>query len=278
MRLSMPPNCRHYFILGIIAALLLPASGFAHQPLTTLDDPSCLPCHKKLTEQKVKHAALEGGCSSCHQGKSEGGKTTFTLTAKGNDLCFTCHPDKQELLKKEKMVFHAPFKDMDCITCHNPHGSATARLLTSPVPELCLTCHDNKKVDPKAVTKHAPFEAGECLTCHTAHASETAGLIPKPKEEPKKDEKKEDAKKNEEPKVPVNELCFTCHEKKDFRRHPVPRHPTSGKPDLSRPGKDLTCVSCHEPHQSMHIKLFYTADSKMMMCIECHSKGKKPIK
>ncbi|MDL2718420.1 MAG: cytochrome c3 family protein, partial [Acidobacteriota bacterium] len=77
---------------------------------------------------------------------------------------------------------------------------------------------------------------------------------------------------------PVNGLCFTCHEEEAYATHPVARHPTSGKDDVNRPGKELSCVSCHDPHQSKHKRLFYKSDSTMAMCVECHGKGKKPIR
>lgn len=234
----------------LLFLLALPGLAFAHQALTSLDDAGCLKCHESLTKQKVIHPAMEAGCSACHQGKSDGGKTTFALTAKGDALCFSCHSDKQELLKK-KMV-HPPFKEMGCTTCHNPHGSAVKKMLIAKVPDLCLNCHDDKKVDPKAATKHPPFVAGDCLTCHNPHATDQAKLLPKT----------------------VREVCMVCHKDQIRVQHPVPWHPIDKVPDPLHEGKELSCVSCHNPHQSNHVRLFYAQDNKMLLCVDCHSKIK----
>lgn len=238
----------------LVLLISMPASASAHQSIPSLDDATCLNCHKVIIQQKVSHPAVEGGCSSCHVGKNEGGKTTFTLAANGDTLCFGCHPDKQELLKKQHV--HPAFKEMGCTSCHNPHGSSVAKLLTATIPELCLNCHDDKKVDEKAVTKHPPFEGGECLACHDPHASDQPKLLPKK----------------------VKEVCMECHADKVKKQHPVPYHPVDGVDDPSQEGKELSCVSCHNPHQSGFRKLFYKTGNRTQLCFDCHSKGKKAIK
>ncbi len=54
--------------------------------------------------------------------------------------CLKCHTDKQGPFVFE----HAPLKIEGCQICHNPHGSANAKLLKrSQVRQLCLECHSN---------------------------------------------------------------------------------------------------------------------------------------
>ena len=250
MKSNLIANLRNFVVL---VGIMMPVAALAHPALNSFDDAGCLKCHQSVSQYKVAHPALKMGCSACHKGTMTDGKTAFALIAKGDDLCFSCHPDKKDLLKKS--VMHPAFKEMGCTSCHNPHGSSVAKLLTEKIPGLCLNCHDNKKIDEKAVTKHMPFVDGDCLACHNPHASEQAGLLVKP----------------------LKEVCLSCHEKKDFRRHPVPFHPLEGVPDNLREGKDLSCVSCHNPHQSGFKKLFYTTSNRTQVCIDCHSKGKNAI-
>ena len=240
----------------------------------------CTSCHAKIKKPtKSVHAALDGGCETCHQaveGKAHPKeKGSIKLTAKGAELCSSCHESF-----KGKHV-HAPVKEGECVACHNPHASDAPKLLTSAIPELCVTCHADKAVDGKAVTQHEPFAAGDCTTCHVPHAGDGPGLLKAVKAAtpaPAAQAKAGATAKAAAPVAAVNALCFTCHEEEGYATHPVARHPTSGKPDASRPGKELSCVSCHDPHQSKHKRLFYRSDSTMAMCVECHGKGKKPIR
>ena len=64
--------------------------------------------------------------------------------------------------------------------------------------------------------------------------------------------------------------CVDCHEDMADTPHPVPTHPISGVPDPSRPGKELTCSSCHDPHGSDHSSLLY--QEGYGICKRCHNK------
>lgn len=207
------------------------------------------------------------GCSSCHQASKDG--TSIGLAATGDALCFMCHPDKKDLLKKKYV--HPAFREMVCTACHDPHGSANQKLLKKPVPDLCLTCHPDKAVDKKAASVHPPFEAGMCVTCHNPHASDAPYMIQKPPKgfRVKKPIRFIDGK--------INGLCFSCHNRVDFARHPFGwggGHPLSDEPDPSRPGRKMSCVSCHNPHQSKYQDLFYNTSNQSQMCVYCHSKMK----
>jgi DmsE family decaheme c-type cytochrome len=75
-------------------------------------------------------------CVGCHDphAATESQLKTHMRT---NDLCFTCHQDKEGPFVFE----HAPVVE-DCSLCHSPHGSVANNLLTANEPTVCLQCHE----------------------------------------------------------------------------------------------------------------------------------------
>ncbi len=122
------------------------------------------------------------------------------------------------------------------------------------ISETCDKCHPGM-LDRKF--KHGPVAGGYCTLCHDPHASERDAWLRKP----------------------VWELCTTCHPDQGLGVHVVAgfitgyTHPTKGKKDRSRPGKGLSCVSCHDPHRGEHQYLFaYDIKVNFDLCQVCHSK------
>ncbi|MBI4697644.1 MAG: hypothetical protein HY758_01675 [Nitrospirae bacterium] len=73
--------------------------------------------------------------------------------------------------------------------------------------------------------------------------------------------------------------CVSCHEGKDSGRHIIAgyvfgeSHPTHGKPDPLRPGKELSCTSCHNSHASDSQRLWaLNAENAFVLCQKCHQK------
>lgn len=112
---------------------------------------ACYQCHTDIRAQFAmpsKHPVNEGFmvCTDCHN--PHGGFTpTFGMgqTSKmlnqshGSDQpCLKCHVEK-----RGPFVFeHETGQEDGCISCHRPHGSPNAKLLTRPaVAQLCLECH-----------------------------------------------------------------------------------------------------------------------------------------
>jgi predicted CXXCH cytochrome family protein len=242
-------------------ALLLPLAGvflvlFApgHAAAAGID---CLQCHGDLAQGKSVHPAVSMGCEACHTAVDARdiphritNKIAHGLSADQPELCYGCH-DRSMF---EKKVVH-PALGMGCTSCHNPHASKNAKLLKDEPPVLCYGCHDKGPFSGKRV--HPPVAAGECTTCHTPHSSDNPSLLDKP----------------------VNELCGMCHDDKSSGKHILTgyglgdRHPTSGRPDPSRPGMMLSCVSCHTPHSSGGKYLFTEAAGKSgNLCLLCHKK------
>jgi predicted CXXCH cytochrome family protein len=106
--------------------------------------------------------------------------------------------------------------------------------------------------------RHGPIDAGMCELCHDPHGSGTIAQL----------------------KMPINKLCLSCHEQIGAEAH-VNRssygegHPLSGKPDISSKGKgrELSCVSCHEPHGG-EFRYYFQAgkENRMDLCQYCHKK------
>ena len=99
----------------------------------------CYECHsdvKAATQMPSHHPIAEGKmvCSDCHA--VHGGEASFTMDGSDNELCFSCHANKEGPFMYE----HAPVTE-DCKLCHAPHGSVADNLLTLNEPALCLNCH-----------------------------------------------------------------------------------------------------------------------------------------
>jgi len=217
----------------------------------------CFQCHEELTKGKSVHAAVAMGCPTCHTAIDAAvvphritNKITRGLSAGQPDLCYGCH-DKSMF---EKKFVHAAV-GMGCTGCHNPHASKNEKLLAAAGSDLCYPCHDKALFTKKNV--HSPVAAGQCTACHSPHSTDAASLLNKP----------------------VAELCGTCHAGKSSGKHILAgyglgdRHPTTGMSDPGHPGKEFSCVSCHDPHSSDGKFLFTSGTgSAGNICLLCHKK------
>jgi len=104
--------------IGIIGALLLPASLIAHE--------QCNICHISQTptaQQATLAGSLPALCVDCHyerMGKSEHVINIFPTGPTGN----------LPLINGR----------LGCTTCHDPHGKTAMQLRTS-TDKLCMSCH-----------------------------------------------------------------------------------------------------------------------------------------
>jgi predicted CXXCH cytochrome family protein len=141
---------------------------------------------------------------------------------------------------------------MECSTCHDPHASQYAGLLTAGGNnDLCAECHGQV-----LVTYNDSDHSGQlCVKCHTPHGSAYRPLL---------------VERNPE-------LCLQCHDDSGYdeateavyrNNHPVrPNHY-----DVNQESP-LTCTSsCHNPHgtDKTHM-LRYFASPQDGACLICHS-------
>lgn len=108
-----------------------------NEPLST-----CRECHGEVEAQfrmPSHHPVKEGklDCASCHDVHGATRAGLKSATGRVNDLCSTCHLDKEG-----PHVFEHPPVVEDCSSCHQPHGAVANNLLVANEPMLCLQCHE----------------------------------------------------------------------------------------------------------------------------------------
>ncbi len=216
---------------------------------------------KSLPEKYIQNffhtKTHEVKCIRCHDmsvNEQEG--IAFMDVSESN--CYKCH----NRITKEKYA-HAPSVNWLCRSCHTgktgqfnkKYAYKSQYLVADPVSQECFKCHDKQKEEwGKKRFRHKPVDSGRCDKCHNSHSSEEVFYLRKP----------------------VWELCTECHEDKISGMHVVKTftnvvHPTHGKKDPSRPGKDLSCISCHDPHASNGPSLLRSS-SAIGLCSKCHQK------
>jgi predicted CXXCH cytochrome family protein len=194
---------------------------------------------------------VEALCRPCHNMKPTE-KQVVDVPDKDN-ACYTCH----KRMGHQKFV-HGPVSLYSCVSCHSlkatPKYSVTKR-----EPQLCFDCHKEKQQEfKKFKLLHGPVAAGMCEICHDHHSSENP----------------------EQLHQPVNKLCLSCHESVGKGIHVLAlsdgsSHPIADKTDPSERGRgrNLSCISCHNPHGGMARYYYVTGnDIKMELCQDCHKK------
>lgn len=210
------------------------------------------------------HMSEHPECSSCHVlAPDDSDKkpvsiaafpdTSSLTSAKASETstCFSCH--KSLTLYP---FIHGPAAVWSCLSCHE-FQSKPVYSVKKPDTKLCFTCHVQQKEQWYSKKYfHGPFNVGECVICHDPHASGNPFNLVKS----------------------VWDLCVGCHSDKQNGEHIVAgfsvirQHPTRGKPDPSRKGRELTCASCHEPHASNSPKLWrLDVGSGIALCKKCHT-------
>jgi predicted CXXCH cytochrome family protein len=229
-KLAKVSRIRHF--LPLVVFLLLPFEVRAEEPIEhpyiepkDIKPETCLTCHPEKKEGKFVHTAVGMGCENCHQIISERNKTTVTLFATGGDLCAKCHE------AKKAPVLHGPYKNGQCLICHEPHSSRFKAQTRSAGNSLCLECHAPKPATVDTVSlfgfqeiSKADFEA-----------------IPKIKLDPT--------------------LRFG---------HPGATHPVAEVSDPLHGGERMSCLSCHTPHASTLPNLLVLAKGGSDVCDACH--------
>jgi hypothetical protein len=107
-----------------------------------------------------------------HRAANEQEWKDFKVKYRGRDYCYTCHPDKVELIAT------TPHIVIQCENCHGPavdHPEDPPKLAVNTSREQCLRCHAYLPYDTSGRAmirgiddeKHNP--GVECVGCHNPH-------------------------------------------------------------------------------------------------------------
>ena len=216
---------------------------------------SCLSCHRNMIDRSSwQHSAsYNQQCLACHQQSLDPWQIGMP-NIRIRDLCLECHTGKKTWLNKKHV--HGPINLGSCTLCHDPHGGTNPRRLWADGDaDLCIGCHsDMFELTKDRRQRGIPYVHGlitgpGCIGCHDPHASDHLFVL----------------------HSPINELCSSCHPgPAQSGAHPVERHPLQGPTEMSRPGRELSCTSCHEAHGSHHQYLLIETPQGGRLCRECH--------
>ena len=242
---KLPPSCSgcHELQAGSKIAIL----GFESQD-------SCFSCHQNIVSNVTFQHSPQSTklCLTCHQQSITPWRIGFPA-GKIEDTCFACHTGKKAWRSRKHV--HGPLNVGGCTLCHNPHGDKYRyQLWDEGSRALCVTCHGDKEIkqgENKPVRfVHSIIAGAGCVACHDPHATDNPFMLHKP----------------------INALCVGCHQALAgiTRGHPVGGHPVSGPQERRRPGRELGCTSCHDPHGSAYRDLLIGSNLGGQFCRECH--------
>lgn len=219
----------------------------------------CMACHGDLektlqgTPHGRQHFASLGdrGCETCHGPGAAHAENPEDVAlhpridrmpaGRQVQVCQQCH--KTGLQTYWNGSVHEA-RGLACTTCHTVHApkSPADLLKTATVAEQCYTCHKNVRAETWK-TSHHPIREGKvgCDDCHNPHGTPTEPMIKA---------------------ASINDQCYGCHAEKRgpfLWEHPPVRE---------------SCMHCHTPHGSNHLKLQKT--SVPFLCQQCHLNTRHP--
>ncbi len=112
--------------------------------------------------------------------------------------------------KRETRSAHRPWKEKNCLSCHDFQADNKLKL---PKDKICYLCHKNF-IQGKNV--HGPVAVGACLACHDPHSSANPSLL----------------------RASLKDICFKCHLEKRQAQRMHEKVINQG----------MYCVDCHDPH------------------------------
>lgn len=230
-----------------------PAFAKAHEGYPVASA-GCTTCHDphgsntpKMLRGNVHQPVALRQCDKCHNPPSPAG---MTMKASGAELCGTCHAEQIARMVGRSQVHWAMAGERACLTCHDPHASASGKLVAGKMTAVCGQCHaDTVARHDRSPTPHQPVGGGQCAACHDPHSADGMLLLKRPD---------------------IIETCATCH---DWQRHSS--HPLGDKVRDPR-NRNLTidCLSCHRAHGTEYKHLMPTP-STTELCIRCHEQYRR---
>lgn len=214
-------------------------------------------------QKEYFHTTNRDQCSGCHVLKpADTDRKPVSVAAfpveklkygnvPSSSTCYSCH----KRLNAYPFI-HGPSAVWSCLSCHDP-AAAPMYAVRKPDTKVCFGCHIEQKEEWEGRKYfHGPYTTGSCSICHSPHASENPSNLLKP----------------------TWDLCITCHTDKGSGRHIVAAvggtyfHPTRGKRDPLKLDRELSCISCHDPHASDSPRLWrLNVGSGFELCRKCHT-------
>jgi predicted CXXCH cytochrome family protein len=125
--------------------------AFALRAEKDFDTAACFECHvgveEAVTQGKVIHFPATDRCMSCHDAHSS--PSPSLLVDDVYTICASCHEDAattpHPVVNHPVKTVQKPSKEaaeLNCASCHAPHASEYAKLLTAPRKGLCKNCHN----------------------------------------------------------------------------------------------------------------------------------------
>jgi DmsE family decaheme c-type cytochrome len=150
-------SCHSVHAAGTEGLLKASQPNLCYQCHTDVKPAFDMPFHHKVNEGLLK-------CSDCHDVHGSFGNNNIRSTADLNAICTKCHMENRGPFVYE----HPPVKAEGCLSCHTPHGSQNARLLTMPsVNQLCNQCHSPVAASTMHSINAGSADRNPCITCHT---------------------------------------------------------------------------------------------------------------
>ena len=179
----------------------------------------CLQCHAggaRMLWAGSQHDAANLACTDCHSIMSPQSEAGFLRQQTPTETCGRCHARQERAVMQSRSRMPLHEERMACPSCHNPHGSATEKLLAqTSVNEVCFQCHADKR--GPYLWQHAPV-VENCANCHDPHGGRNEMMLVRPKPR----------------------LCQACH---DETGHPARPMQISNPPQVYLTGRE--CTNCH---------------------------------
>jgi DmsE family decaheme c-type cytochrome len=137
----------------------------------------CLNCHQRGGRTYWAGSVHESrglACTNCHTIMKAVSRRHQLKKKVVAEVCYQCHQ-----LKRAQMQYssHMPVREgkITCTDCHNPHGTATEKMIIeASVNDNCYKCHADKR--GPYLWEHAPVREN-CLNCHKPHGSNYEYLL-----------------------------------------------------------------------------------------------------
>jgi len=237
----------------------------------------CQSCHKPHGAPEKKILLVKNDksqlCGECHvnryaKNRAQAGRNaTHPVNIKPQDVKVP-----SELLKQGAKL--GSDGEVICQSCHRPHDAvknSSLLVVKNEKDSLCQTCHKTQQTvlgskhdmsqarkTSQNIRKQVAEQAGACSACHVPHKGKGLKMWAR------------ETDKNSTETDPMAALCLSCHNKKGVAKkhttgkysHPVgvnisrlgrkvdlPTFDSSGMKLLNVLSGEVTCASCHDPHQ-----------------------------